>query len=351
MYHESSIKSLFANKSVIQKNLQFLNDKNSFKFICGASLTDTEKIKDLATIFSLSGTNIIDISPESTVIEAAMSGINIATEYSNNEPDKYPYYNEPVLMVSINAGEDPHFKTASINLDLCDQCKLCINVCEFKAISFAEDINNIRLDKNVCYGCNKCILICPKKAIILEQNTIDLSDILTKLIDNYITGIEIHVGSCTKETLTEFREKIIGILGSDFINEILISYSLESSLYSTKEFINYAQHIVAISDTKPIIQVDGTPMSGNISTASSLQSLAAAQVLINSNVDAYIILAGGINHLTKTYSKLFNIDCNGIAMGTYARKLLWPYLDLLDKETVFNKSISIATHLAHGLEF
>ena len=69
------------------------------------------------------------------------------------------------------------------------------------------------------------------------------------------------------------------------------------------------------------------------------------------DIDAYIILAGGVNNKTKGLLNLFDIGCNGIAMGTFSRKLLWPYLGKLDNKVIFDKAIRITTKLVQGLEF
>ena len=93
------------------------------------------------------------------------------------------------------------------------------------------------------------------------------------------------------------------------------------------------------------------PMSGGIDASSTLQSLAFGQILLKNNIEAYIILAGGVNNKTKELLDLFNLSCNGIAMGTFSRKLLWPYLGKLDNKVILKKAIRITTKLVQGLEF
>jgi MinD superfamily P-loop ATPase len=51
-------------------------------------------------------------------------------------------------------------KIASINKDVCTDCKKCYESCKFNAIS--EDI---KVNKNVCEGCGVCSFVCPVNAI------------------------------------------------------------------------------------------------------------------------------------------------------------------------------------------
>lgn len=330
---------------IIEYNTKVLEEKKLFKLICGASLTDFEVIKGLSLIYSLSGANIIDVAATKSAVDAAKAGIKEAKHMYFHNPNQYPYFNEPVLMISVNSSEDPHFKTAVIDNNLCDFCQACKSACVFNAIALPGASGSVEILNDLCYGCGKCIHTCPKSAISLQNNIADIENILTKLIDDSITGIEIHTGTSSVEELQQFWQKIINIPHRDVINNILFSFSLESSLYSSKLFVEYTKNIINMVGRKPIIQIDGTPMSGNISPSSSLQSLASAQVLLKNNVEAYLILAGGINHLTRDLISLFEIDCHGIAMGTFARKLVWPYLKAIDNKAVLHKAIRITTNL------
>ncbi|MEW5820824.1 MAG: LdpA C-terminal domain-containing domain [Cyanobacteriota bacterium] len=344
--------------SCAQHNLKILNDtietlenKCLFKLICGASLTDTDIIRDLTFLYALAGAHIIDVSPDISVVDSAIEGINKAKQYFESDPKKFFYFNEPMLMISLNAGEDPHFKTAFIDNNKCNYCKNCVDSCSFEAIKYSDQDKNISINEKLCYGCGKCIDKCQNAALYLINNTVNIEHVFTKLINYSIAGIEIHVGKSNIEDLNKFWEEITKVLGKDCTSKILFSFSLESAMYTNKAFVEYTKNIVSMVGKKPIIQVDGTPMSGSNLAASSLQSMASGQVLERNNVEAYIVLAGGINHLTAKYLKMFELDCHGIAMGTYARKLVWPYLRILDNKSNFEKAIRITTNLVQRLEF
>lgn len=345
------------NTNIIKKRknlktvLKALNLKRAFKLICGASLTETDKIEKLSMLFSLAGADIIDISSDLRAIKAATIGIDKAMKLYDPVDPLYKNFRNSVLMISINLGDDPHFKTAKINYDLCNNCGLCVNSCCFNAIRFNDDSSNVIINEDTCYGCGNCIKICLNKALYLKDNQVNLNTLLTKLISTSIAGIEIHVGSATEEKLQEFWDNIVSILGNDYIKSILLSFSLESSNYKAKELVEFTKYVINMVPQKVIIQVDGTPMSGNNALSSNLQSLAASQVLLRNNINAYIMPSGGINQWTGSLLRDFNLECNGIAMGTYARKLLWGYLDRLDQKEVLERAIRIATNLVDSLEF
>lgn len=340
------IKPLYSKEIILD-----LEQNKFFKLICGASLSDPVIIRDLSYLYSLGGVNMIDVSCDEESIKAAKEGICRAKKRYEGSPEEYGFYKEPMLMVSINASDDPHFKTAIIDQDLCQSCGLCTYECSFIAISKSTESRKSIINKKLCYGCGKCVSVCPSQAINLCQNTVDLDYVLTKLIDDSVAGIEIHIGSCSFENLQEFWNRVTGLLGEDRVRRTLFSFSLESALYSSKEFVQYAKNITILSYRKPIIQVDGMPMSGGADASSTLQALASGQILSNNDLNAYVVLAGGINNKTKELLKLFNICCNGIAMGTFSRKLLWPYLGKLDNKVIFDKAIRITTKLVQGLEF
>lgn len=337
--------------STIQNCISALDNKKYFKLICGASLTNPNIIESLSFIYSLSGANCIDISSDFGAIEAAKKGIEKAKKYYEKSPKKYPHFTYPVLMISINASDDPHFKTAQIDPNTCTGCGKCIPECSFCAILFMSANKQPLIQGDLCYGCGSCTCICPHDSISLLSNKSDLESTLTKLIDDSINGIEIHVGSATKDLLEDYWKKIESILENKRLEEILISFSLESSLYSDKEFVEYSNFINMLTPKKPIIQIDGKPMSGTATPESSLQALASGQVLAAKNNEFYIQLAGGINHLTRKYIKEFKLNCNGIAMGTFARKMVWPYIRDLNNDKELDKAIRIATYLVRGLEF
>lgn len=68
----------------------------------------------------------------------------------------------------------------------CNGCKICIDSCFVKAISFNKETNTIEIDKNKCRGCGKCVNICKKDAISINytQQSVDIIlDRIKNLVD------------------------------------------------------------------------------------------------------------------------------------------------------------------------
>ena len=55
-------------------------------------------------------------------------------------------------------------KVASTNLDNCDDCGLCLEICRFEAIS-----QNYKVDPVTCEGCGFCYHACPRGAIKMKS--------------------------------------------------------------------------------------------------------------------------------------------------------------------------------------
>jgi ferredoxin len=102
------------------------------------------------------------------------------------------------LVHSINNKEDPHYLcnccecccffiqalkkrgiftsmgesgyAASLDLELCNQCGICLDKCLFEAIS--DNGERIEFDEAKCFGCGLCAYNCPQQAVklILKEN-------------------------------------------------------------------------------------------------------------------------------------------------------------------------------------
>ena len=105
-------------------------------------------------------------------------------------------------------------------------------------------------------------------------------------------------------------------------------------------------------DKKIIIQADGYPMSGGQDDyKSTLQAVAMAEIIQNANLPVYILLSGGTNSKSLEFSKLCNVNINGVAIGSFARKIIKEYVsreDFLENEEIFNKALDIAKKLVEA---
>jgi Na+-translocating ferredoxin:NAD+ oxidoreductase subunit B len=59
---------------------------------------------------------------------------------------------------------------AEVDETLCAGCAVCVDRCNFKALTIQENV--IGLDKTHCYGCGLCVSSCPTGAIQLKLKPI-----------------------------------------------------------------------------------------------------------------------------------------------------------------------------------
>jgi hypothetical protein len=122
-----------------------------------------------------------------------------------------------------------------------------------------------------------------------------------------------------------------------------------------------------ISKDRLIIQADGYPMSGgNDDFNTTLQAVACADVinkrfnikankknkLINdlykNNSEIYIVLSGGTNSLTKKLADSAGVKINGVAIGTFARKIVEKYVEsdeIYENDDYLISAVNIARSL------
>jgi len=55
--------------------------------------------------------------------------------------------------------------TATIDEELCSGCRVCANLCPYKAISFDEEKKVSQVNEALCKGCGVCVAACPSGAI------------------------------------------------------------------------------------------------------------------------------------------------------------------------------------------
>jgi heterodisulfide reductase subunit A2 len=63
--------------------------------------------------------------------------------------------------------------SASIDLEICSGCKLCIEVCPYSAIDFLENKGISVVNEALCKGCGSCTAVCPSKAARQKHFTQD----------------------------------------------------------------------------------------------------------------------------------------------------------------------------------
>lgn len=300
------------------KNL--LDERKCFKLVCGAGNEDAQEVEKLVALYSQAGCKFFDLSAKPEIVEAAKRGLQGREGY---------------LCVSVGIKGDPHIRKAQIDYEKCAGCHKCEEVCPQRTIKHCK-VKSAR-----CIGCGKCCSVCNHGAISFISENKDLSEVLPELIKLGIDCIELHAMD------GDWVEKW------DYINSVydgMLSICTARGRLSEEKMIEQIKQM--IKNRKPyttIVQADGYPMSGGSDDyKTTLQAVATAEIVQNAKLPVYIMLSGGTNSKTVELAKMCGVNYNGIAIGTYARKIVSKYIereDFLRNEYVFNEALKIAKAL------
>ena len=155
---------------MVLASLQSLEQGSWFKLICGASFQHLPAVRTLVLAYTLAGADCIDLAADPAVIAAAQAALVVAkTLVAESQQRGFSFNgNLPLLMVSLNDGEDPHFRKAEFDPGSCPpSCpRPCENICPAQAIVFDTIANNYSgVIPEKCYGCGRCIPVCPYSII------------------------------------------------------------------------------------------------------------------------------------------------------------------------------------------
>lgn len=302
---------------------ELLEAGKCFKLVCGAGNEDALEVEKLVALYSKAGCKFFDVSAKPEIIDAAKKGLQ----------DREGY-----ICVSVGIKGDPHVRKAQIDYEKCAGCHKCEEICPQKTIKHCK-VKTAR-----CIGCGKCYTVCTHGAISFLSENKDLREVLPPLIEKGIDCIEFHVMG---EDESGIYEKW------DYINSVydgLLSICTARGKLSEEKMISRIERMTAIR--KPyttIVQADGFPMSGGKDDyKTTLQAVATAEIVQNAKMPVYIMLSGGTNSKTAELAKLCDINYNGIAIGTFARKIVSRYIereDFLKNDYIFNEALNIARSL------
>ena len=282
-----------------------LNSKKCFKLVCGAGNENLEEVEKLVYLYSKAGCNIFDVSANIDVIKSAKNGLKRAGINENR-----------FISVSVGIKGDPHVNKAFIDFEKCSKCGTCESFCLQNAIS-----NGI-IDKKKCIGCSKCVEQCPFEAITLQNFPTDLKKIIPEIVAEGVDCIEFHAITNDENEVEEKWQ----ILNDNF--DGILSICIDRAKLSNEKVVQRLQKMLAQrKDYTTIIQADGSPMSGGVDDyKTTLQAVAMAELVQKQNFPVFILISGGTNSKTKELAKLCNLDINGVAIGSYARKIVKDYL-------------------------
>ncbi len=305
---------------------ELLETKHCFKLVCGAGNEDIEEIKRLVYLYAVAGCRFFDLSANGDVILAAKEALDIAKVY-----DAY-------LCVSVGIKNDPHVKKAVIDYDRCVNCGACEEICPEGAIHYAK------VKKEKCIGCGRCWRVCSRAAISYISEEKDLNEVLPKIVETGIDCIELHaMGLNDEEVFSKWK-----YINDNF--EGLLSICTSRGQLSDEAMVKRIEKM--LENRKPystIVQSDGFPMSGGDDNyKSTLQAVATGEIVQNAKLPVYLILSGGTNAKTTELAKMCDISYHGVALGSYARKIVRRYVERPDFWTnpvVLNSALEIAKPL------
>ena len=348
--------------------LHSLREGNWFKLICGASLQHLPAVRNLTLAYTLAGADCIDVAADPAVIAVAKDALQVAGELVGAAQERgLRIQSKPWLMVSLNDGEDPHFRKAQFNPDLCpaDCPRPCETICPTQAIVFQDtsEVSSGVMEQR-CYGCGRCLPVCPSQLIYTRSYISSRSAIAQLILQTGVDALEIHtqVGH-----FTDFQQlwRVI----APWVDRLkLVAISCPDS----EGLIDYLWALYQLIAPLPcalVWQTDGRPMSGDIGSGTTRAAVKLSQKVLAAGLPGYVQLAGGTNHHTVAKLKAvgllrgqerrekerggewtntaFSMPYSqpyiaGVAYGSYARVLLSPILDELEK---LNEQ-EVAAHLA-----
>ncbi|WP_088239732.1 circadian clock protein LdpA [Calothrix rhizosoleniae] len=364
----------------LSNHLQALEEGHWFKLICGASLQHLPAVRNLTLAYTLAGADCIDVAADPAVITAAQSALQVAKDFVELAQEKgfNPEKTSPLLMVSLNDGEDPHFRKAEFDSTQCPpECiRPCENICPAQAIVFnnnqLEDFSGVISQK--CYGCGRCLPACPYEIIYTSSYVSTPGAIAPLILSSGVDAIEIHTQIGRLEGFKRLWSAIL-----PWVDKLKL---LAISCPDGDGVIEYMKSLYAAIAPLPcplIWQTDGRPMSGDIGKGTTLTTVKFGQKVLTAKLPGYVQLAGGTNSYTVAKLKAMgllndfrlpvldvglekspsNSPCipprgeisnhqskiAGVAYGSYARVLLSSVLEQLEVKEVNQANVPVNVRL------
>ncbi len=329
--------------------LHSLQEGHWFKLICGASSHHLPAIRSLTIAYAIAGADCIDVAADPTIISTAREALTVATSLAEASQTRgFAAKNSPWLMVSLNDGEDPHFRKAEFNPDHCPiEClRPCESICPADAIVFDHPNHLSGVIDTRCYGCGRCLPICPIQHISTRSYVYTPEIIAPLILQAGIDAIEIHT---QPGRLADFK-RLWNAIAPQVHHLKLIAISCPDGA----DLIDYLWALYETIAPLPcalIWQTDGRPMSGDIGDGATRACVKLGQKVLTAALPGFVQLAGGTNRhtvpklknlglLKNKSSTIVSSSVSGIAYGSYARSLLSPLLNRLDAIELNRQSLT-----------
>ena len=308
--------------------LDALQNGHWFKLICGASFQHLPAIRTLALVYTLAGADCIDVAADSAVVYAAQSGIEAAQNLLKAE--RSDAAREVWLMVSLNDGEDPHFRKAVFDPLRCptDCPQPCVSICPAEAIAFAP--SHFGVIEERCYGCGRCLPICPLGLIETRSQPAAPSSIQPLVMAGLVNALELHTQVGHEAEFQQLWQKIQPIL--PHLKALAVSCPDEGGVL---EYLSVLYQLMGSLPCPLIWQTDGRPMSGDIGDGATRATIKYGERVLRSPLPGFVQLAGGTNRHTVPKLKELGLFPNssgygdhelpyisGVGYGSYARSLV-----------------------------
>jgi len=312
-----------------------------FKLVCGAGNEDPDEVKRLAMTYTLAGTVIHDVSANPEIVAAAKQGIDEAYRLAPILKRIIPV--RPFINVSIGIKGDPHVRKAFINENKCVHCGNCLESCLQDAIDGDKWI----VKEFRCIGCGNCKESCPHEAIEFRHKRADLEKILPECLEAGCETMELHAVSDDDDAVMKDW-----LLLNDMVRHNYISVCLDRSLLSNHHLIKRIKDMYAITGKRMIVQADGIPMSGEGDDFNTtLQAVACADIVIKSGIPVVVLISGGTNSKSGHLAKQCGVLAHGVAVGSYARKLVRSFLkkeEFMADLTLIRQAVELAENLVRA---
>ncbi|MBD1904485.1 4Fe-4S ferredoxin [Funiculus sociatus GB2-A5] len=270
--------------------LRSLREGHWFKLICGASFQDLPAVRNLTLAYTLAGADCIDVAADPAVIAAAQEGLKAAAVLASAARVRgYCADTLPWLMVSLNDGEDPHFRKAEFNSTECPtECpRPCESICPADAIALSGVIDQR------CYGCGRCIPVCPSKIIYTRSYVTAPEAIASSVLPSGVDALEIHTQIGRVDDFKRLWSAI-----APWLNKLkLIAISCPDG-DGIIDYLWTLYDLIAPLPIPLIWQTDGRPMSGDIGDGTTRAAVKLGQKVLSAGLPGYVQLAGGTNNYT-----------------------------------------------------
>ena len=306
---------------------EYIKSGNCFKLILGAGNEEIDAITKFVYIYALAGCKFFDVSASINAILSAKEGLKKAGK-------------EGCICASIGTKDDPHMSKCKIDTSKCTVCIRCLQGCQEGAIVFCGD--TLKINDAKCIGCQKCMKFCREGAIQTYQKEVDFEENFNEIKD-YTDCIEFHITTSNKDEIYNKWE----FLSKNYNG--YLSIALNRVSFSNNDIKDILSEMFKIRQEKVMIQADGSPMSGGCDDYNTtLQAVATADIIRKLGFNAPILVSGGTNSKTAELLNMCNIDAQGIAIGSWARKQVREYVNkdyFWESKEVISKATDIAGNI------